>query len=209
MSTHNMSTGQRRRPFGLFMAFNSGVILIEGYPLPWLDFGLMLRDCAEVLLLQTGWYQMSALTISRIIKSFLSPRSHISHTKSTAHYESSTTPSGLLKTTLDSPISQSVLHLSNGNISSNHSGPMTFFTGPSSCSSSSTQFLSHISCGLGSTMATYRSRSPAMLAIIFHPCSQLAVSSRYASRCEGPRRRYGRARIAQRRRSVRIVSMRG
>jgi hypothetical protein len=116
--------------------------------------------------------------------------------------------SGFFKTTLLSPISQSVLQLTKGNMSSNLLGRVTSVTGRNNCSSNSTQFRSHMPCGLGSVITTYKSRSPFILAIIDHPRSQFNVSSRYAMRREGPRQRYGMARIAQRKRSVRIEFIR-
>jgi hypothetical protein len=116
----------------------------------------------------------------------------------------STSISGLLNTTLDSPISQSVLQLAKGNTSSNHLGRTTCFTGSNNSSSNSLQFASQIPCGLGSIKTIYKSRKPVILASMFHSFSQLTVSSRYASRCAVPRRRYGSARIAQRRLSLRI-----
>jgi hypothetical protein len=121
---------------------------------------------------------------------------------------SSSLPFGFLKTTRLSPMSQSVRQVANGSTTSHSLGLTTSFTGASNCSSSSSQCLSHMRCGVGSIRTTYRSRSPVIPAMIAHPRVQFAESSWYARRCAGPRRRYGRARMAQRRRSVRILFMR-
>jgi hypothetical protein len=120
--------------------------------------------------------------------------------------------SGLVNLTQLAAISHSVPQLAYGNTTSAFLilPPLpTSLTLSSNLSSNSSQFLSHICCGLGSTSTTYRSLSPCILAMMNHPRSQFDVSSRYAMRFEGPRRRYGSARITQRRRKVRIELTRG
>ena len=116
-------------------------------------------------------------------------------------------PSGFLKTTLLGLKSRIVLQFAYGKTSSKHCGRVTLFTGSSNFCSSSSQFLSHIPCGLGSMRITHSSRSPSIAAMMRHAFSQFDVSSRYASLL--PRRRYGNARTAQRNCRRRIVFRRG